>query len=68
MSDETTPHDAAGVGQRAASSRLPVVVQLLGLLLLCVGIGLADVPTAIAAGGVGLILFGIAAELTKREA
>jgi hypothetical protein len=48
-----------------------VAVQLVGLLLLCIGIGLADAAAAIAAGGFGLIIFGVAAELghepTDRE-
>jgi hypothetical protein len=46
-----------------ATSTRALAVQLLGLLLLCIGIGLADVPAAIAAGGFGLIVFGISAEL-----
>ena len=46
---------------------IPLVVQLVGLVLLCVGIGLASVPAAIASAGFGLILFGLSAELGAQQ-
>jgi hypothetical protein len=43
------------------------MVQLVGLVLLCIGIGLANVPAGLASFGFGLIVFGTAGEVSKPE-
>lgn len=44
----------------------PILLQLAGIALVSLGIGLVNRDAGIAVGGVGLIGFGVAAELGVR--
>jgi hypothetical protein len=45
---------------------LPVVIQLIGVLVVAVGFGLLTLWAGVIAGGIGLMIFGVAAELSER--
>ena len=44
----------------------PVVVQLTGLVLLALAVGLLATWAGLAVGGLGLLAFGLAAEVGRR--
>jgi hypothetical protein len=48
---------------RNLRSYYPVVTQLLGVTAMATGFGLLEVWAGVAVGGLGLLAFGIAAEL-----
>jgi hypothetical protein len=44
-----------------------VLIQLLGVVALAVGFGLLEVWAGLVAGGIGLLAFGVAAELGEAK-
>lgn len=54
-----------GAERRDLRRWLPVLTQLLGVVAVAFGFGLLAVWAGLVAGGLGLLAFGIAAELTE---
>lgn len=44
---------------------LATVIQVLGITLVSVGVGLAYPPAGVVVAGIGLVLFGLALERSK---
>lgn len=56
-----------GAGRSDLRRYLPVLIQLLGVVALAVGFGLLEVWAGLVAGGIGLLAFGVAAELGEAK-